>query len=279
MAERYVAFLDTLGFRAQVAKQTQKEAEAMIRGIAATVREEWARCQKEEAGIMTALLVSDSVIAYTEDASERALASLLQFSLALCKSTFWKNGILLRGAISKGNSMEVRSEDNQNLREELMVGQAYISAYTLESKIKSSSILMEKEVRNDIIAHFGTTKYIVDTTEKEGIYALRWADVAYLQNWGVMEHFVKLANASGWKPHYYNTLYSFLRKSPGEVRRRDVFRRILKLASMNEAGEPDARNWHKQDEFIRNAFVPEVDGNFQKMMLTFLRQAALEQKE
>ncbi|MBQ3107813.1 MAG: hypothetical protein IJC68_04290, partial [Firmicutes bacterium] len=250
MAERYVAFLDTLGFKGQVARQTQKESEEMIRGIAATVREEWNRCQKDDAGLMTALLVSDSVIAYTEDVSDRALAMLLQFSLALCKSTFWKNGILLRGAISKGNFMEVRNEPTQNLREELMVGQAYISAYTLESKVKSSSILMGKDVRDDIISRFGTTKYIVDTTEKEGIYSLRWADVAYLQNWGVMEHFVKLANEGNWRPHYYNTLYSFLRKGHSEARRRDVFKQILKLAAMNEAGEPDPHHWHKQDEFI-----------------------------
>ena len=269
MAERYVAFLDLLGFKGQVAGKTQEESEEMIVEFANTVHEVWERYNKgRKQELIKAMLASDSVIVYTLEQAPEELDLLLQFSLALMREVFERNSNLLRGAVSKGGFMEVRNPGTRNFKETLMVGQAYVSAYTLEGQYKTSTLQMHENVRDDIVNGFGQKKYPVDLVDAaEGVYSLRWGDMEYISDLKTLAKFVRMASESDWRPHYYNTLYSFMRRSQSAVRRAELFRNVMLLLAQ---GDPDA-HWRRQDLFIQNAFNDKVDANFQRMFLEYLR--------
>ncbi len=276
MAERYVAFLDLLGFKGQVASKTQEESEEMIVEFADTVHAVWERYNKgRKQELIKAMLASDSVIVYTLEQAPEELDLLLQFSLTLMREIFEEDSNLLRGAIAKGGFMEVRNPGTRNFKETLMVGQAYISAYTLEGQYKTSTLQMHRDVANDIATWFGQKKYPVDLVDPEaGVYSLRWGDTDYIADPGRLAQFIRMATASAWRPHYYNTLYSFLRRERDASKRFQLF---VTMMLMLAEGDPDA-NWDRQDLFIRNAFNEKVDMNFQRMFLEYLRNCATDRR-
>jgi len=272
MAERYVAFLDLLGFKGQVASKTQEESEEMIVEFANTVHSVWERYNKgRKQELIKAMLASDSVIVYTLEQAPEELDLLLQFSLTLMREIFEQDENLLRGAISKGGFMEVRNPGTRNFKETLMVGQAFVSAYTLEGQYKSSTLQMHTDVANDVMEWFGQKKYPVDLVDREaGVYALRWGDMDYVSEMRTLSKFTEMADRSDWRPHYYNTLYSFMRRERSAAKRAELFENLMNLLA---EGDPDS-HWHRQDLFIRNAFHAKVDVNFQNMLLEYLRNCA-----
>ena len=70
--------------------------------------------------------------------------------LLICKDEFAQNGILLRGAIAKGEFDEMPAREMKNLRKELIVGQAYVDAYLLENSVKTIGINLSKDVYDDL---------------------------------------------------------------------------------------------------------------------------------
>jgi hypothetical protein len=156
-----------------------------------------------------------------------------------------------------------------------MVGQAYISAYTLEGQYKTSTLQMHTDVRDDVSNWFGQKKYPFDLVDKDaGVYSLRWGDMDYISDGRTLSKFVRMATESDWRPHYYNTLYSFMRRERSVKRRADIFRNMMLMLA---EGDPTA-HWHRQDQFIRNAFHGKVDTNFQQMFLEYLRNCATDRR-
>lgn len=96
------------------------------------------------------LVVSDSVVLSTKDVKQDSLKSLVNLVLLICKDEFAQNGILLRGAIAKGEFDEMPARELKNLRKELIVGQAYVDAYLLENSVKTIGINLSKDVYDDL---------------------------------------------------------------------------------------------------------------------------------
>lgn len=68
----------------------------------------------------------------------------------ICRSEFTENGILIRGAIAKGEFDKIPATELPKLQKQLIVGQAYVDAYLLENSVKVIGINLSKEVYQDI---------------------------------------------------------------------------------------------------------------------------------
>ena len=143
---KYVAFLDILGFKNKLKGLSQNEARSFMGKFSSIVYHDF-QVKSEE---INGLVVSDSVILSTKDVKQDSLKSLVNLVLLICKDEFAQNGILLRGAIAKGEFDEMPARELKNLRKELIVGQAYVDAYLLENSVKTIGINLSKDVYDDL---------------------------------------------------------------------------------------------------------------------------------
>ena len=145
---KYVAFLDILGFKARLKELGQAESERYISRFSSTVYSVFCRANKR---LIEGFIVSDSIVLNTKDTSEESLKELIRVIDEICKREFSSNSILIRGAIAKGYFESMPAVGLSNLRKELIVGQAYVDAYKLESTIKTTGIILAQEVYEDIV--------------------------------------------------------------------------------------------------------------------------------
>ena len=143
---KYVAFLDILGFKNKLKGLSQNEARSFMGKFSSIVYHDF-QVKSEE---INGLVVSDSVVLSTKDVKQDSLKSLVNLVLLICKDEFAQNGILLRGAIAKGEFDEMPARELKNLRKELIVGQAYVDAYLLENSVKTIGINLSKDVYDDL---------------------------------------------------------------------------------------------------------------------------------
>ena len=80
-------------------------------------------------------IVSDSVILYSRDTSENSLDSHVRMIKKICRSEFARSGILICGAIAKGEFDKIPATELPKLQKQLIVGQAYVDAYLLENSV------------------------------------------------------------------------------------------------------------------------------------------------
>lgn len=152
----------------------------------------------------------------------------------------------------------------------LIVGQAYVDAYLLEGTVKTTGIVLSKDVYKDLlnIGGFGKNIFSVSINGLK-CYILRYLTLDYLLDIKRMEKFVELANSSGWLPHYYNSLYFSFR---GETNDKKVHQVFVNLFSTVAKGNPN-ENWRELDVFIRNASDKNVLSDFQTRFLKYLRKS------
>ena len=96
---KYVAFLDILGFKEKLKKLKQQDAKSFIGRFSTTAFEQW---ENMSPTLVEGYIVSDSFILYTRDTSTQAVSQLLTLVEKICQQEFIDNGILIRGAIAKG---------------------------------------------------------------------------------------------------------------------------------------------------------------------------------
>ena len=147
--KKYVAFLDILGFKNKMKKMSQTEAENFIRDFSQLLYDEWIKEDLDHDDLINGFIVSDSIIVHTKDTSSEALRRLLNYIINVCRLCFSHKGILLRCAISKGDYSHLRATGFNNLQKGLIVGAAYIEAYTLESASKTSAIITLRVVLDE----------------------------------------------------------------------------------------------------------------------------------
>ena len=152
---KYVAFLDILGFKEKLKKLKQKDAKSFIGRFSTTAFEQW---ENMSPTLVEGYIVSDSFILYTRDTSTQAVSQLLALVEKICQQEFIDNGILIRGAIAKGEFDRVEAREIPSLRKGLIVGQAYVDAYLvdaylMEGSIKTAGIALTDEVFQDIEAY------------------------------------------------------------------------------------------------------------------------------
>ena len=267
---KYVAFLDILGFKKKLQQLGQAAAKKYIGDFSSTAYREWERLQPR---LVEGYIVSDSFIIYTRDVSRQALTELLTIIDQICKQEFSENKILIRGAIAKGEFDRMPAVELSNLSKGLMVGQAYVDAYTMENAAKIAGILLTEDVYTDLSELDGQFECSEERTSNGSNYIMRYLDYEYLSQPDNMRVYVELAASSKWLPHYYNTLYFAIKAEKNSNKATALFESILACI-----GDP-SECWQEIDKFIKNAFDKDVMPDFQKRFLKYLREQIVSRKK
>jgi len=263
MNDKYVAFLDILGFKAWLSDNDMYDTNTYMKDYSKAFRETW---DSEDTEGIFCYMVSDCAVLHTEDVDKKKLKKLIDLSIAISKNLFSKTGILIRGAICKGDFENItRSESLLNFNENIFTGKAYVDAFVLEEKAKVAGIALSAEVSKDV------QKYLMNytTVELKDYVLVRYFTIDYLLNEDVFEKFIELAVKAKWIPHYHNTVYLALYKNP---EKKGIFDKIfnqLEKTDKNKKGE-------QTKEFLCTAFVEEVDENYKKQLCTYLRKKILD---
>lgn len=264
--EKYVAFIDILGFKQKLKQINQAKAEELISGFSAMLERQWEESGLDKSENIRGYIVSDSVVLYTSDCSAKSLRRVVEYTIEVFRLAFNKNGILLRAAIAKGEFNRLQEASLANLDKGLIVGNAYIEAYSLESRHKASSIIVGGAVKDDIEEYFPEA-YVMEEWRDEvpPLYTIRWADIEYLLEGNHLDNFVRLAREASWLPHYYQTLYMFLTNVKSDKKIQTVFQDICLLLQEQEG-------YRAVNVFLQNAFSSEINVHFREMFLKFLRK-------
>lgn len=260
---KYVAFLDILGFKRKLKQLGQNSAKEYISTFSATAYKEW---QTLNPKLVEGYIVSDSFIIYTKDTSKKALNELLTIIDSICKKEFTENEILIRGAIAKGEFERMPAVELANLSKGLMVGQAYVDAYTMENAAKVAGILLSSDVFSDMCELDCSYECTEEKIDSNNIFIMRYLDYEFLSKKENIRTYVNLAIESNWLPHYYNTLYFAIKSEKNSNKTFDIFENII--YSIGDPGDC----WQEIDKFIKNAFDNDVVFNFQKRFLKYIRE-------
>ncbi|HXD94673.1 MAG TPA: hypothetical protein VNX01_15815 [Bacteroidia bacterium] len=117
---KYIAFLDVLGFSALVEKKDQEKLEIYFFLI-----DEAFKAFDSKIKHVTKLIISDSIILTANDTDENFLDLIT--AISALQATLAVSGIWIRGGVSFG---EVFCDDKRNI----IVGKGYIKAYLLEQQ-------------------------------------------------------------------------------------------------------------------------------------------------
>ena len=261
--KKYVAFLDILGFKNRLKKLSQEDAKSLIARFSTTTFYEW---ENMSPTLVEGYIVSDSFILYTHDTSTQAVSQLLALVEKICQREFIDNGILIRGAIAKGEFDRVEAREIPSLRKGLIVGQAYVDAYLMEESIKTAGIAFTDEVFQDIEAYAYHIDCFRENINGKDVYVMRYFNFDFLNKPENIISFTNLAIEAGWIPHYYNTLYwALMNEKPNKAT--SLFNSIISCINNGNPGE----NWRVLDMFIKGAFNDQVNIHFQTRFLAFLR--------
>lgn len=267
--DKYVSYIDILGFKEAVKNSTQAQARKLIAVFSQLIYDEWSRLNFGEDTSLSGLVVSDCTVVYTDSCSPENLRKLLAFLVNVFQKSVFEHGFLLRASITKGEFDKIPTFSHGNLSKNLIVGQAYIDAVLLEGMFKGSMISYGTKIEEDLceIASLPYTSTQITTESKEvKYYNLHWGSLSDLLCEEHLDRFISLAITAKWLPHYYQTLYMFLSKVSNNDRR-DAFEKIWNCIRKN-----DNNFMTCSDLFIQNAFSSDVDINMRKHVAKFLRE-------
>lgn len=83
-----------------------------------------------------------------------------------------------------------------------------------------------------------------------------------------LKRFIKLANESGWLPHYYNTIYFAMKLEKNDNKIEQVFLNIQKQV----CDEKPSENWRDLDLYIKNSFADGVIDEYKTRFLKHIRK-------
>jgi hypothetical protein len=266
---KYVAFVDTLGFKRKLQGLSHDQAKDIIRGFNQEIYRLWQDLGYHNDPEIRGRTFSDSLVIFTEGTSIENLRKLLAFLVRLYRVSIIKCDLPLRGGIAVGEYDDIQATEFNNLQKGIVVGSAFIDAYALESAngIKGSKILFKQEIKLKTEKHIAS--YAVKSVKKDAdgneIYELKWADITFLadNNYASLHKFVDLACESKWLDHYYGTLDTFLINESKEDKR-DIYikiiRRIDKMHKFNDL-----------DNFIENFMKSDCSQQLKRNFLGFIR--------
>ena len=274
---KYVAFLDILGFKNKLESLDQNQAQKFISNFSRTVYNifnSYSYCSEYNGKKIYGYIVSDSIILNTNNSSQESLEELISMINKICREEFIQNGILIRGAIAKGEFDRMPALELSNLSKELIVGQAYVDAYLLEGKVKTMGISLREDVYNDManLCRCDISENIFnEKVNGETIYVMRYLTLDLLLEEESLHKYIKFAKDAKWIPHYYNGIYfamkSVKKSVKNDIKIEQVFDKILKIISEGESKEV----WSDIDLFIENTFSDGVIKEYKTRFLKYLR--------
>lgn len=267
---RYVAFIDTLGFKQKLQSISHDEAKSLIKGFNQEIYRLWSDLEYQNDDSIKGRTFSDSLIVFTGGTDKEQLRKLIEFLVKLYRVSLVKCDFPLRGGIAVGEYDDIPANEFSNLQKGVVVGSAFIDAYTLESAngIKGSKILFKQEIKLKIennIPSYKVKKVKKDPAGNE-IYELKWGDISYLvdEDYSSLSKFVDIACKSNWLDHYFCTLDTFLAGESKEDKR-DIY---VKIIGMIEA----KYTYSEFDAFIENFMKSSCSPNLKKSFLGFIRE-------
>lgn len=284
---KYVVFLDILGFKNMIDALNQVDAEQFIKRFSKTVYEMFNDRNFELLSKINGYIVSDSIILYTNNTKKESLIDLLNLTLKICRTEFVENGVLIRGGIAKGEFSKLKVTEIDQLGKTLIIGQAYVNAYQLESSTKVIGANLSEAVYNDILKYdikldnkenndFNTKAYITKYKDKKAIYyLLKYIDLNFLLEANNLRQFVIIANKSKWLQHYYNALYFSIQNEQSDTKKEELFIKIEALITKDNLNT----DWRMLNLFIENAFSDGVIKNFKDIFLKHIRNQLLSNRK
>ena len=259
---KYVAFLDILGFKERLKKATHADAQTYIQQFSSIIYKNFQRLGNNR---INGYVFSDSLILYSLDTELINLLDLVKLIQNICKDEFIEKGFLIRGSITRGQFDEINANNLDNLRKGLLVGTAFIEAYTLESSEKVIGITLSKPVYEDLYDN----NYLKEEIENDNntSYFIRYIDLDFLLSGRNLHEFINLAVESEWKPHYYNAIYLAIKNESNDKKIEDLFIKVENII----VNIPSKVGWRALDDFIENAFAKEVKVGFKKRFLKHIR--------
>jgi len=267
---RYVAFIDTLGFKQRITSISHNEAVEVIRQFNQTIYNLWREFNLHNDNTVRGRTFSDSIIIHSQGETIQELDKILKFIIKLYKTSITICGLPLRGGLAFGEFDDLQAIEFDNLQKGLVVGTAFIDAYLLESsnQIKGSKLLFGQELNLKIerqLENYETQKVKADKDGKT-IYELKWGDLTYLteRNYEALNQYIDLATKSKWLDHYFGTLETFLIKESSE-NKNEIFIRIIERIKTKF-------KYNDLDNFIENYSRSESATYTKRSFLSFIRE-------
>lgn len=266
---KYVAFLDMLGFKDRLKKATHADAQNYIQQFSSIIYKNFQKLDNKNS--IRGYVFSDSLILYSMDVKLASLLDLIKLIQNICKDEFIDKGFLIRGSITRGQFDEIIVDNLVNLRKGLIVGTAFIEAYSLESSEKVIGITLSKPVYEDLYDN----NYLKDEIENDNntSYFIRYIDLDFLLSGRNLYEFIKLAVESEWRPHYYNAIYLAIKNESNDKKVEDLFIKVENII----VNIPSKVGWRALDDFIENAFAKEVKVGFKKRFLKHIRNRLVDE--
>jgi len=267
---RYVAFIDTLGFKQRITKISHEEAVEVIRQFNQSIYNIWRDMGLNNDDTIKGRTFSDSVIVHSQQDSKEELEKIIKFLIRIYKESIIQCDLPLRGGLAIGNFDDIQAVEFDNLQKGLLVGTAFIDAYLLESDngIKGSKLLFGQEINLKIerqLSGFETKKVKVDKNGRN-IYELKWGDLIYLteRNYEALNKFIELGSKSKWLDHYFGTLETFLIRE-SEENKQEIYVRIIEKLKADY-------KYNDLDNFLENYLKSESATYTKRSFLKFLRE-------
>lgn len=218
--EKFVAFIDILGFKDIVRRN---DAEEKLTNFNQSIYNLWADMRfvpefinGEEFYEINGFTYSDSLTIYTKNDSIESLKKILEFVRRMYKISLFEHEIMLRGGLAKGKFNFRKPFGFENLGKNLFYGQAFIDAYNLENGrgIKGCRFIFESYLkdmlnRNRIQQVYPSGR--LEDPPRGTLFDLFWIDKNELcaNNSEKLNLFYRLAKNHKWSEHYSRTLDLF----------------------------------------------------------------------
>lgn len=151
--ERFVAFIDIMGFKDMVLKKTHKELYRMMKSIneAKTLNENIFE-SKENLKLVKSTTYSDSIMLYSKDKTIASFDSLVATVSGLTNDLFIQ-GIPHKGSVAFG----VMTLDTKR---SIFFGQPLIDAYLLQEELHFYGIILHGSIEKKVAEKIDTTAFV-----------------------------------------------------------------------------------------------------------------------
>ncbi len=220
--EKFVAYIDILGFTKIASEKRGNNAEKKLTKFNQSIYDEWRKMNLapefihgEEIYEINGFTFSDSLTIYTRNGSIEGLKKILEFVRKLYKISLFEHEIMLRGGLAKGKFDIKKPVGLENLDKNLFYGKAFIDAYNLENGkgIKGCRFVFGTPIKRILNDHGIQDIYpsIILEDEDKKIRDYAWVNTKELcendNKW--LDLFYKLAEDNNWEEQYSRTLDLF----------------------------------------------------------------------